>query len=61
MERGEAIVHRMSAVFPLQLEKGFKALRFEVGSSRSLPLPSINITASTKHPAVASYSEKDPF
>jgi len=38
MERGETIVHRMTAVFPLQLEKGFKALGFEVGTRRSLSL-----------------------
>ena len=38
MERGETIVHRMTVTFPLQLEKGSNALRFEVGVSRSLPL-----------------------
>jgi len=31
MERWETIVHRMTVAFPLQLEKGSKALRFEVG------------------------------
>jgi len=31
MERGETIVHRMTVMFPLQLEKGSKALWFEVG------------------------------
>jgi len=38
MERGETIVHRMTVVFPLQLEKGSKALGFEVGAKRSLSL-----------------------
>jgi hypothetical protein len=38
MERGETIVHRMTVTFPLQLEMGSKALRFEVGARRSLPL-----------------------
>ena len=38
MERGETIVNRMTVAFPLQLEKGSKALRFEVGVIRSLPL-----------------------
>ena len=38
MERGESIVHRMTVEFPLQLEKDSKALRFEVGVRRSLPL-----------------------
>lgn len=41
MERGETIFNRMTVVVPLQLEQGFKALRFEVGSSRSLSLRSI--------------------
>ena|GEM_PF-836063 len=38
MERGETIVHRMTVVFPLQLEKGSKALEFEVAPRRSLSL-----------------------
>ena len=38
MERGETIVNRMAVTFPLQLEKGSKALRSELGVSRSLPL-----------------------
>ena len=37
MERWETIFHRMTVAFPLQLEKGSKALRFEVGVRRSLP------------------------
>jgi len=38
MSRGETIVHRMTVAFPLQLGKGSKALRFEVGVRQSLPL-----------------------
>jgi hypothetical protein len=38
MERGETFVHRMTVVFPLQLEKDSKALGFEVGARRSLSL-----------------------
>jgi len=48
MERGETIVHRMTLVFPLQLEKVSKAQKFEVGSSRSLPLPSIKTSLSQR-------------
>jgi len=35
---GRHEVHLMPVVFPLQLEKDPKALRFEVGSRWSLPL-----------------------
>ena len=38
MELGETIVDRMTVAFPLQLEKDSKALRFQVGVRRSLPL-----------------------
>jgi len=37
MERGETIVNLRTVLFPLQLEKFSKALRFEVGVRRSLP------------------------
>jgi hypothetical protein len=40
MERGKTEVHRMNGTFPLQLGKGSKALSFEVGVRRSLPLRS---------------------
>jgi|GEM_PF-6819447 len=37
MERGETIVNLRTVLFPLQLEKFSKALRFEVGVKRNLP------------------------
>ena len=37
MERGQTEVGRIAVAFPLQLEKGSKVPRFEVGLSRSLP------------------------
>jgi len=39
MERGEPVVHRMTVAFPLQVEKGSKALGFKVGVRRRTPSP----------------------
>jgi len=36
---GDLEIHRMTVAFPLQLENRSKALRFEVGVKRNLPLP----------------------